>query len=245
MKKLIILGLVVFLSLSLFNVVCGKGYKIDDRNYAKEYALLWKYEAGIRSVSITPDGEHIVVGSDDRHIYLFNKKGEVLWKYKMDGSVNSVSITPDGEYVIAWSGYDSRSSIYIFTTPMRILNIIKNIKKTVFKIKLEYNIEEAESLLFQAEQAFNKGDYVKAKELAIKAKSLALDIDQDGVPNKEDFAPYINNYFIYVSGITISLISLYLGKKYYTYRKRKKEQLEREKREIIRELKKLIGEEDE
>ena len=67
-----------------------------------------------------------------------------------------------------------------------------------------------------------------------------MDIDQDGVPNEEDFAPYINNYYIYASGIAITLISAISGKKYYAYRKRKKEELEREKREIIRQLEELL-----
>jgi len=44
-------------------------------------------------------------------------------------------------------------------------------------MKLKYNVEEAQAILFQAEEAFNKGDYSKTKELALKAKSLALDID--------------------------------------------------------------------
>ena len=90
-----------------------------------EGKLLWKYKTcdWINLVSITPDGEYVVAGSGDyrergsyyedecgayhtRHeyygyIYLFNRKGKLLWKCKTDYYVNLVSITPDGEYVVA------------------------------------------------------------------------------------------------------------------------------------------------
>ena len=60
----------------------------------------------------------MVAGNYDGHVYLFNKIGELLWKYKTDGEVYSVSITSDGEYVVAGSEYydsnNERSYGYIY-----------------------------------------------------------------------------------------------------------------------------------
>lgn len=117
---------------------------------------------------------------------------------------------------------------------------IEEAKSIISQIKPKYNVKEAESLLSQAEEAFKAGKYKEAYSYALKAKSFALDIDQDGVPNEVDFAPYINNYYIYASGVAIMLILVFSGKKYYTYRKRKKEELEWEKSEIISQLEELL-----
>lgn len=64
-------------------------------------------------------------------------------------------------------------------------------------------MQEAEFLLSQAEEAFDAGDYKKAKEIAENAKTLALDIDQDGVPNDSDFAPTIKNIYVYSAGAVL------------------------------------------
>jgi len=267
--------------------------------------LLWKYKTNgsVKLVVITPDGRYIV-GGEDENIYLLNKEGDLLWEEKVDSNVNSVAITPSGGYIVAGctegnvylyvssqvvsqiiedarktilqikTKYDVREAesllskaefsfqkeeyskavefaskakemaIIIGKHAEKAERIIENTKKIISKMKSNYNITEAELLLYQAESAFEKGYYSKTYELAVKAKSLALDIDQDGIPNEKDFTPYINDYHIYISIITTFLLSLYLGNRYYTYRKRKKEQLEKEKKEIIKELKKLIGEED-
>jgi len=73
-----------------------------------------------------------------------------------------------------------------------------------------FNVEEAENLLSQAEQAYDSGDYEKARQLAEEAESIALDVDRDGVPNDRDFAPTINNYYIYAA-IAISVIAVCLA----------------------------------
>jgi len=188
-----------------------------------EGKLLWMYWIGndVLSVAISSDGKYIVAGGEDHNISLFNRKGELLWKYKTEGDVYSVAMTPDGKYIVVGGEFNHISlfaSLYLISE-----EIIEDAKITIYQIKSKYKVEEAEILLFLAEQAFNEGDYYKAIDLALKAKYLAFDIDQDGVPNDEDFAPYIKNEYIYASGIAIILILAMLGKIYHNYRKKKKE----------------------
>ena len=120
------------------------------------YSMVWKYETGdwVNSVSITPNGEYVVAGSRDYHVYLFNRRGELLWKYWTGDDVYSVSITPDGEYVVAGS---EDKHVYLFISPYKISKItLENAKSTISKIKYKYIIKEAESLLSQAESLFKE-----------------------------------------------------------------------------------------
>ena len=89
---------------------------------------------------------------------------------------------------------------------------------------------EAEVLFSQAEQAFEIGNYVKAKSLAENATALALDIDQDGVSNEEDFAPTIKNIYIYTGTPFALLVLAALTKVSLDVRKRRKiKRLEKQK----------------
>ena len=56
-----------------------------------DYFKVWEYETNdkVNSVAITPDGGYIAAGSLDGHVYLFNREGELLWKY---GTNNSPSL---------------------------------------------------------------------------------------------------------------------------------------------------------
>ncbi|NMC61033.1 MAG: PQQ-binding-like beta-propeller repeat protein [Candidatus Methanofastidiosa archaeon] len=96
-------------------IVCGSGsfeskegdaprdYKIF--LFDKEGKLLWSQKIGytVSSVSITPDGSFIAVGSWDKKVHIFSKSGEHLKEFKTEGNVWSVSITPDGKKVVAGS----------------------------------------------------------------------------------------------------------------------------------------------
>ena len=68
----------------------------------------WSRNIGdyVNCVAITPDGKYIVAGSKFEYngsVYLFNTKGDLLWKYETGSTVESVSITPDGKYIVAGS----------------------------------------------------------------------------------------------------------------------------------------------
>ncbi len=96
-------------------LVCGTGsFESDKEENQKDYKvflfdgdgkLLWSKKIGytVSSVSITPDGSYIAVGSWDNKVHIFSKSGEHLKEFKTDGKIWSVSITPDGKNVIAGS----------------------------------------------------------------------------------------------------------------------------------------------
>ena len=81
----------------------------------------WNYTTGdhVRSVAISADGEYVVVGSDDNHLYLFDKNNVTpLWNYstgndEWSGDVISVDISADGEYIVAGSEWP-HNKVYLF-----------------------------------------------------------------------------------------------------------------------------------
>ncbi|KKM25597.1 hypothetical protein LCGC14_1593360, partial [marine sediment metagenome] len=76
---------------------------------------IWVYNTSqyIRSVKITPDGNHIVAGGWDNRVYLFNRLDSTpIWSYETDGILGAVDITDNGEYIVAQSSDDY---VYLFT----------------------------------------------------------------------------------------------------------------------------------
>lgn len=73
----------------------------------------WKRETGytIRNVAISANGEYIIVGSFDFKIYLFDRKGTLLWSYLTGDTVRDVAISHDGNLMAAGS-YDHH--VYFF-----------------------------------------------------------------------------------------------------------------------------------
>ena len=96
-------------------IVCGTGsFESKEGEAPKDYGvflfdgngkLLWSQKIGytVSSVSITPDGSYIALGSWDKKVHIFSKSGEHLREFKTEGNVWSVTITPDGKNVIAGS----------------------------------------------------------------------------------------------------------------------------------------------
>jgi WD40 repeat protein len=96
-------------------VVCGTGsFESKEGETANDFKvylfdgagkLLWSETIGytVSSVSITPDGSYVAVGSWDKKTHIFSKSGEHLREFKTEGNVLSVSITPDGKNVVAGS----------------------------------------------------------------------------------------------------------------------------------------------
>ena len=220
--------------------------------------LLWSYNIGsnVNSVDITSHGRYIVAGCSKGNIYFF-VHSQLIWKVLEDArktiwqikakynikEAESLFIQAEaafkrGDYykAVELALKAKEKAVEINKQAEKAEKAIEDARSTILKVKPRYNVKEAKSLLAQAEAAFKRGDYYKAEELALKAKSFAIDIDQDGVPNEKDSTPYTNDYFFYIPGIVIFLTLLYLGKRYYNYRKR----LEEEKQEIIKELKKII-----
>lgn len=76
--------------------------------------------------------------------------------------------------------------------------IIKAEKAISESKSLGFDVEEAESLIYQAKKLLNEGKYKEARSSAERGYSIAVDIDQDGVSNTEDIIPYINNNILIV-----------------------------------------------
>ena len=78
---------------------------------SEDASLLWKYTTGqkVHVVSVSPNNEYAVVGSDDRNIYSLDlATGQVLWNYytgewseRVATSIFSVLVSPDNRYVTA------------------------------------------------------------------------------------------------------------------------------------------------
>ncbi|MEE9565051.1 MAG: PQQ-binding-like beta-propeller repeat protein, partial [Candidatus Hydrothermarchaeaceae archaeon] len=70
------------------------------------------------TVAISSNGDYIAAGSYDNNVYLFDKSGTLLWKYKTDDVVLSTSISSNGDYIAAGS-YDNH--MYLFDKSGRLL----------------------------------------------------------------------------------------------------------------------------
>ncbi|CAD6494022.1 MAG: hypothetical protein LAKADJCE_00617 [Candidatus Argoarchaeum ethanivorans] len=152
--------------------------------FNREGELLWSYETAAR-VSISSDGSYIASGSvrsGDGKVCLFDREGELLWSYRADDLVREVSISPDGSYIAAESKY---SKFYLFGDLERhSFSAIGEAKKVVESERMEgFNMDEAETLLSNAEDAFDTGNYVKASELANAAKDRG-----ESIPNEASAA---------------------------------------------------------
>ena len=199
----------------------------------REGNLLWSdYEgSGVNSVSITPNGEYIAVGSYYKgytrrgvvylfasehavHVIIEEARNVILSEksrgYNMQEAESLLTQAKNefkaGDYSIAnkLALKAKEKALQIAKQAELSKKAMEEARNTVLSEKNKgYNIHEAESLLSQAEEAFDAGDYKKAKEMAENAKALALDIDQDGVPNDSDFAPTIKNIYVYGAGAVL------------------------------------------
>jgi WD40 repeat protein len=66
--------------------------------------LLWN-KGGFTSlcVAISGDGQYVVAGGGAGGIFLYNREGDLLWKYDTRGYTHDVEISQDGQYIAAIS----------------------------------------------------------------------------------------------------------------------------------------------
>jgi WD40 repeat protein len=95
--------------------------------FNREGDLLWSYKiprARVNGVAISPSGEFIVAavtdysahargGRDKNYIYLFNREGNLIWRYDIGGSCLGLEISSDGEIVVVASS-NLETYIYLF-----------------------------------------------------------------------------------------------------------------------------------
>ncbi|MEM2899230.1 MAG: DUF5711 family protein [Thermoplasmata archaeon] len=66
--------------------------------------LVWKYKTSepVSTVTITPKGEYLAVGCEDKNLMFFDKTGKIpLWKQELTSRIKSLAISGDGAYVVA------------------------------------------------------------------------------------------------------------------------------------------------
>ena len=153
----------------------------------------------------------------------------LVWSRETGYWVYSVSISADGEYVAA-SGW----SVYLFESLHAAAKIaISSAKAAISSVKSnDYAVLQAESLLKQAEEAFEAGDYQTARKLAIEARERA---------KKYLGAAYIFELLLALAAVALVYALYRLLRSLYLRWKRAREGYERKKAEVIRELEEVIA----
>lgn len=79
--------------------------------------ILWVKKTGYwaTSVGVSANGSVIAVGSLDKNLYMFDRKGDLLGSYQASGPIhsNSVAVSGDGSLIVVVDGSD----VYGFSTP--------------------------------------------------------------------------------------------------------------------------------
>ena len=197
--------------------------------------LIWNKKINsISSVSISGDGNSIVVGSLDNKVYCFenlqivaqrfiNEAKSSISQEKLKGIILSEADSLFSQSENAFKGGDytkakdlaeqaRNNAIKISKEADNTNLLIDKTRIAIYKDEYNYIINKSvepflKSTLSQSEDEFKKGNYSKAYLLAERGYKIAIDIDQDGVPNKKDFIPTINNTYIYI-GLIILFLNL-------------------------------------
>jgi WD40 repeat protein len=85
------------------------------------------YMKGVNSVAFSPDGTHIVSGSGDNIIRVWNSitGAEVLEMHGHNNSVRSVAFSPDGRQIVSGS-YDNTVRVWKCTTGAEVMSIFRD-----------------------------------------------------------------------------------------------------------------------
>lgn len=176
--------------------------------------LVWQTETGhvVRSIEVfKPSNDQepmIVVGSEDRHIYLLNAlTGEIVWKYLTNGWIRTVHPYYDvynKEYRIAGGSGDKH--LYILDIKGRLIKKIHTGYK-IHSIK-SAEINEHETLLFVSSDgkdlyAINSKNLEKTWELRVENRILSMCVTRalgDGTSYLIVGGEDKNIYFIKASG---------------------------------------------
>ncbi|MBI5253788.1 MAG: WD40 repeat domain-containing protein [Euryarchaeota archaeon] len=91
--------------------IYGVAISQDKRAYFfRNRELFWERSTGFSNYGVAIS-RYTAVGSWDRHLYVFDRNGNLVWKYDIDGNVNRVAFSPDGSYLAAAS---SDGCAYLF-----------------------------------------------------------------------------------------------------------------------------------
>jgi len=212
-------------------------YNKDNILYLLNYQgqLIWNKKINsISSVSISGDGNSIVVGSLDNKVYCFENLQIVSQRFineaksaiSQEKSKNVIISEAESLFSLSENAFKvgdytkakdlaeqaRNNAIKISKEADNANLLISKARIAIYKDEYNYIINKSvepflKSTLSQSEDEFKKGNYSKAYLLAERGYKLAIDIDQDGVSNKKDFIPTINNTYIYI-GLIILFLNL-------------------------------------
>jgi len=107
-RKTIILLLIISIGGSITSI----SFLIFTLNGSWSFNLTNNNEENNNSCAISADGQYIVVGSGNDHIYLFGKSSSTpQWSYRADDNINAVDISASGQYIVAGG---SDGILYVF-----------------------------------------------------------------------------------------------------------------------------------
>jgi WD40 repeat protein len=96
--------------------ICNEGNIVTagdtTRMFDKDGHEIWVLEIfGGNRISISPDCEYVAVGTYDGYLYLLNKAGEKMWRWRVLGGITGVSVSRNGDYIVAG---DDEGWLYLF-----------------------------------------------------------------------------------------------------------------------------------
>ena len=77
----------------------------------------------INQVRISPDGSHLLAGSQDGKVWLLDEKGEVLLEAEVQESIKDQTFSPDGKYFLL---YTHAGNAWLCPTPSYIYQQLQN-----------------------------------------------------------------------------------------------------------------------
>ena len=232
----------------------------------REGKLLWSNKTAkgtIWGISTSPYGFRIEGGGMNRKVYLLNEEGNITKTYSLTEELwlRDLLFTQEGPIMICSS---ADGNVHLFISTAILENSLSNVRNLVLQDKSKgFNVDKAEGLLSEAEEALNRGIQEDEKQLvttnvapiagnfqhsyflALEAKELALDIDGDGILNERDFAPTVKNSYIYAGGAVLVLgliVFSFAARRRYHLNKQAKLVIERQKRELIAVIDKALKE---
>lgn len=129
---------------------------------------IWKYKAGkpLINVEVVSDGS--VVTNTDNKVYYFDKKGNLLWSY-YENNISDMTASSDGSIIVLGS-----DKIYFLCDAEFVEAFVEDVRSSIESKKLKgFNMSAANSLLVQAGETLNGGEFKEAFELAHEAENVS------------------------------------------------------------------------
>ncbi|MBI3795920.1 MAG: protein kinase, partial [Deltaproteobacteria bacterium] len=163
-------------------------YRLEDEDFKKALEdpkrpigkllriLTGHTDSVVRSVSFSPDGRHIVSGSEDRTLRLWEMKSgqEVRCFTGHTNRVYSVSFSPDGRYIVSGSSYETlRLWEVAYSRARRPIHFYPLLSRVKLIVKMRQEQEQLAELLQSASTHVEKQAFREAYQVLRRGQSLA------------------------------------------------------------------------